>query len=124
MNWYVKVLENYAVFNGRARRKEYWMFFLFNSMFAICAMVADAVLGLSEYLYGNGLISMLYALAMFIPGTAVCVRRLHDVGKSGWWIFINFIPIAGIIWCFILLVTEGEADENKYGENPKLETLV
>ncbi|MCS5551622.1 MAG: DUF805 domain-containing protein, partial [Gammaproteobacteria bacterium] len=78
MNWYLKVVKQYADFNGRARRQEYWMFTLFNCIFAVLAMVLDSVLGATPLIYG------LYVLAIIIPSIAVSVRRLHDVGKSGW----------------------------------------
>jgi len=98
MNWYLKVLKNYAVFRGRARRKEYWMFVLFNIIFSIVAMILDNVFGTAIEDIGYGLIYILYVLAILIPGLAVAVRRLHDVGKSGWMIFISLIPLIGTIW--------------------------
>ncbi|UJH67811.1 DUF805 domain-containing protein [Allomuricauda sp. SCSIO 65647] len=119
MNWYLKVLKQYADFNGRARRKEYWMYFLFNMLFAIVAMILDNVLGIAIEEVGYGPLYGLYALAVLIPGLAVCVRRLHDVGKSGWFILIGMIPLIGAIWLIVLLVTEGDQRENKYGQNPK-----
>jgi len=94
MNWYLKVLKQYADFSGRARRKEYWMFVLFNMIFAIVAMILDFVLGIA---IGYSPLYVLYALAMLIPGLAVAVRRLHDVGKSGWMTLIAFIPLIGSI---------------------------
>jgi uncharacterized membrane protein YhaH (DUF805 family) len=118
MDWYLAVLKNYATFNGRARRKEYWMFALFNFLFAIVAMVVDNILGIS-FVTGYGPVYLLYVLAMLIPGLAVAVRRLHDVGKSGWFMFIALIPIIGGIWLLILMCTEGVAGANQYGENPK-----
>jgi uncharacterized membrane protein YhaH (DUF805 family) len=111
MNWYLKVLKQYADFSGRARRKEYWMFFLFNVIFAFVASILDGALG-------SVIVSILYMLAMFLPGLAVTVRRLHDIGKSGWWIFISMVPLIGSIWLLILLCTDSDAD-NEYGENPK-----
>jgi uncharacterized membrane protein YhaH (DUF805 family) len=119
MNWYLQVLKNYAVFSGRARRKEYWMFVLFNMIFAIVAMILDNVLGIAIKGVGYGPISGLYLLAIIIPSLAVAVRRLHDVGKSGWMIFISLIPIIGAIWLLVLLVTDSNSDENEYGSNPK-----
>ena len=118
MDWYLAVLKNYATFSGRARRKEYWMFALFNFLFAIAAMVVDNILGIS-FVTGYGPVYLLYVLAMLIPGLAVAVRRLHDVGKSGWFMFIALIPIIGGIWLLILMCTEGVAGANQYGENPK-----
>lgn len=86
MNWYLKVLRQYADFSGRARRKEYWMFFLFNMIFAIAAVVLDNLFGIAFEDIGYGPIYILYMLAVAIPGLALSVRRLHDVGKSGWMI--------------------------------------
>lgn len=120
MKWYLKVLKQYADFNGRARRTEYWMYLLFNIIFLIVAAVLDNVLGLkfnSQVPYG--FIYMIYSLAVFLPGLAVAVRRLHDVGKSGWFILISLIPIIGGIWLIILMATDGTPGTNEYGVNPK-----
>ena len=119
MNWYLKVLKNYAVFSGRARRKEYWMFVLFNMIFAIVAIILDNILGTAIEGIGYGLFYILYCLAVLIPGLAVLVRRLHDSGKSGWFFFIVLVPIIGGIWLLVLLCTDGNAGENEYGANPK-----
>ena len=119
MNWYLAVLKNYAGFSGRARRKEYWMFVLFNMIFAIVAMILDNVLGIAIEGVGYGPLYGLYVLAVLIPGLAVAVRRLHDVGKSGWMILIALIPIIGAIWLLVLMVTDSNTGENKYGPNPK-----
>jgi uncharacterized membrane protein YhaH (DUF805 family) len=112
MNWFFKCLTQYADFSGRARRKEFWMFFLFNFIFAIVTNVLNALLGIA-------VISLLYLLVVFIPNLAVIVRRLHDVGKSGWWIFISLIPLIGSIWLLVLLATDGNPGDNQYGKNPK-----
>lgn len=119
MNWYLMALKKYAVFSGRSRRKEYWMFCLFSFIFAIAAMILDGVLGTAAGL-GYGLIYLVYALAVLIPSIAVSVRRLHDVGKSGWFILIGLIPIIGAIWLIILVCTDSDAGVTKYGPNPKL----
>ncbi len=119
MNWYLAVLKNYAGFSGRARRKEYWMFTLFNMIFVIVAMILDNVLGIAIEGMGYGPIYGLYFLAIIIPGLAVTVRRLHDVGKSGWMYLIIFIPIIGVIWLLVLLATDSNLGENQYGANPK-----
>jgi uncharacterized membrane protein YhaH (DUF805 family) len=116
MNWYLKVLkEHYLDFSGRARRKEYWMFTLVN-------LIISWSLGSLDFIFGTtffSLISVVYSLLVFIPSLAVAVRRLHDVGKSGWYYLLIFIPIIGWIWLLVLLVTEGESNSNKWGENPK-----
>lgn len=125
MNWYLNVLKNYAVFSGRARRAEYWMFLLFNMIFAVIAAVLDNVLGLTFEVAGQslpyGYLYLAYALAMFIPGVAVLVRRMHDVGKSGWFLFIALIPFIGAIWLLVLACKDSQPGENEYGTNPKEE---
>jgi len=119
MNWYLKVLKNYAVFRGRARRKEYWMFVLFYLIFAIVAVILDNVLGTAIENIGYGLFYILYVLAVLIPYLAVTVRRLHDVGKSGWMILIALIPLIGSIWLLVLMCIDSNPGENQYGPNPK-----
>jgi len=119
MNWYLKVLKQYADFSGRARRKEYWMFALFNVIFIIVAMILDNILGTTTGGLPYGVFYFLYVLAIFIPGLAVSVRRLHDVGKSGWMYLIILIPLIGAIWLFVLMVTDSNPGENNYGPNPK-----
>ncbi len=119
MNWYLQVLQKYAEFGGRARRKEYWMFALFNIIFSIVAMILDNILGTTMENAAYGLFYILYGLAVLIPALAVSVRRLHDVGKSGWMILIALIPIIGGIWLLVLMVTDSNPGENKYGPNPK-----
>ncbi|MEU7600558.1 DUF805 domain-containing protein [Streptomyces sp. NPDC040724] len=113
MNYYVDVLKKYTVFSGRARRQEYWMFFLFNVAALIVVSILDAVLGTSPWLYA------LYALGTLLPNLAVTVRRLHDTGKSGWWFLISFVPLVGFIWLIVLLATAGNDQPNEYGVNPK-----
>jgi uncharacterized membrane protein YhaH (DUF805 family) len=123
MNWYLKVLKQYADFSGRARRKEYWMFTLFNIIFIIVAMTLDNILGLTVGELPYGVFYVLYALAVLIPGIAVTVRRLHDVGKSGWMFLIVLIPLIGAIWLLVLMVTDSNPGENQYGQNPKEATV-
>ncbi|MFJ7589663.1 DUF805 domain-containing protein [Streptomyces sp. NPDC097617] len=114
MNHYLDVLKKYSVFSGRARRQEYWMFFLFNVAAIIVVAILDAVLGTSPWLYA------LYFLGTFLPNLAVTVRRLHDSGKSGWWIFIGAVPVVGLIWIIVLLATAGQPQPNEYGQDPKV----
>lgn len=120
MKWYLKVLNQYADFSGRARRTEYWMYLLFNMIFLLIATILDNILGLKFYSESPyGFIYLIYSLAVFIPGLAVFVRRMHDIDKSGWWFFIAFIPIVGAIWLIVLCATEGTPGANQYGVNPK-----
>jgi uncharacterized membrane protein YhaH (DUF805 family) len=123
MNWYLKVLKQYADFSGRARRKEYWMFALFNVIFIASAMILDTVLGVTIGELPYGVFYFLYSLAVLIPGLAVYVRRLHDIGKSGWMILIAIIPIIGPIWLLVLTLTDSNHGENQYGPNPKEVTV-
>lgn len=119
MKYFLLGLKKYAVFSGRASRKEYWMFFLFNIIFAVVAAILDNVLETAIEGVGYGLFYILYVIAVFIPGFAIAVRRLHDVGKSGWMLLVSFIPLVGPIWLFILTVTDSNPGDNKYGASPK-----
>ncbi len=110
MKYYLKVLKNYAVFSGRARRSEYWYFALFNTIFSIGFSI---FFGLMQ----EPLLANIYSLVVFIPSLAVGVRRMHDVGKSGWFLLI---PIYNLILAF----TEGTKGENEYGEDPKAKTTL
>lgn len=113
MNWYLEVLKKYAVFSGRARRKEYWMFALFSVIIVL-------VLGFVDELVGSpGVIGMLYSLAVLIPSIAVSVRRLHDTDRSGWWLLIGIVPLLGAIVLFVFMVQNSKPDQNQYGANPK-----
>lgn len=119
MNWYIKVLKQYADFNGRARREEYWVFLLFYVIFAIVALLLDNILDIAIKPLGYGPLYAIYILALFIPGLAVSARRLHDIGKSGRMLLIGLIPVIGFFWLLVLMVRKGEEGENLYGFNPK-----
>ncbi|WP_309607524.1 DUF805 domain-containing protein [Flavobacterium sp.] len=115
------VFENYANFSGRARRSEYWYFVLAHALIiSILGIVCAISFSISESL-GYILIGLLvvYVLAIIVPSLAVIVRRLHDIGKSGVYFFVRFIPFVGGIWLLILLFTEGNNGRNMYGEDPK-----
>lgn len=119
MEWYLKALQNYVNFDGRARRREYWMFVLFNIIFLFCVVLADKICDLCFGYKDYGVFAVIYSLYVLIPSVAVGVRRLHDVGKSGLMILVGMIPIFGTIWLFIVLSTDGEPGKNEYGLNPK-----
>lgn len=124
MKWYLNVLKNYATFTGRARRSEYWYFALFNLLFCIIAMIVDNLLGTTiDMGFGvslpYGYVYIAYILAIFIPSFAVAVRRLHDVGKSGWLLLVALIPLIGAIWLLVLFFTDSQPGSNKWGDNPK-----
>ena len=119
MNWYIKVLKQYVDFRGRARRQEYWMFVLFNAIIAFVLGLIDGLLGW-EIPYANmGILGLIYSLGVFLPSLAVCVRRLHDIGKSGWYILLSLIPLVGAIILIVWFCKEGEGTSNDWGENPK-----
>lgn len=119
MNWYLKVLKQYADFNGRARRKEFWMFFLFHFIMLIVAIMIDGALHTTISPLPYGYIFIAYGLLTLLPYIALVVRRLHDVGKSGWFYFIALIPLIGSIWLLVLMCKEGDRGDNAYGPDPK-----
>lgn len=105
-------LSNYVGFEGRARRSEYWFFYLFNLAVAFAAYL------LSQLLKTNA-ISTIVTLALLLPGLSVSVRRLHDVGKKGWYLLMVFVPVVGAILVLVKLCTEGDAGPNVFGPDPK-----
>ena len=115
MNWYLKVMSNYFNLNGRARRTEYWMYFLVYVGIVIVASVLDALLN-------SQLIGGLVALAHLVPTITVGVRRLHDIGRSGWWLLIALLPFIGWLIALYWAVKEGEPHDNAYGPDPKAAT--
>jgi len=122
IDWYKKVLtENYANFDGRARRSEYWYFFLTNILI-IMGLYSLAIIGLiadipAISIVGGGLV-LIYVIIIFIPCLAVAVRRLHDTNKSGAFILLAFIPILSIV-LLVFYAIEGDLGENQYGNDPK-----
>jgi uncharacterized membrane protein YhaH (DUF805 family) len=118
MRWYLAVLKNYAVFSGRARRKEYWLFGLFNVMITLVLAAIDGSAGLINA-DGLGPLSGFYILATFIPGLAVSVRRLHDTDHSGWWLLIALVPFFGPIALLVFMVRDGQPCYNHFGPDPK-----
>ena len=122
MEWYLKVMrDNYANFNGRARRKEYWMFTLFFLLFALLAGFVIGILSaVGETVAMIAIIlTVVWYLAHLVPSLAVTVRRLHDTGKSGWFYLLAIIPYIGGLIIFIFTVIEGDKGDNKYGPDPK-----
>lgn len=113
MNEYIGVLKKYWVFSGRATKREYWMFFFMNIAVMIVLSIVTSGMG------NRSMISNLYGLAVIAPTIGVAVRRLHDIGKSGNWFFLNLIPFVGSIWLIVLLAKDGQAGDNQYGPDPK-----
>ena len=113
MHWYLVALRKYADFSGRSRRMEYWMFLLVNFL------VSFALAAIDFYGRPGNMLGLIYGLAIIIPSFAVAVRRLHDTGRSGWWIFIALIPILGWLVLLYFMVIDGDGGDNAYGPNPK-----
>jgi uncharacterized membrane protein YhaH (DUF805 family) len=118
MEYYTKVLKDYAVFSGRARRKEYWMFTLIHVLIMV-ALFLLMILGGENMTSVLMIVYALYTLAVLIPSLAVTIRRLHDTGKSGWWIFIGFIPFIGGFVLLYFMIVDSQPGANLYGPNPK-----
>lgn len=123
MSWYIAALKKYATFSGRARRKEYWMFMLLNFIFLLLTINLDFIILDSTFILEDGstmgIVSLIYSFAIILPSLAVTVRRLHDIGKSGWWMFITLVPLIGGLWLLIYELTNSQPGENIYGPNPK-----
>lgn len=125
MNYYKVALSKYAVFTGRSQRAEYWFFTFYtlaiNMIFGLVQFVILTNEGgtmSSEYSLISTL-STLFTLAMIIPGLAVAIRRLHDIGKSGWWVLIAFVPLIGVLVLLLFFIRDSQEGSNVYGENPK-----
>ena len=126
MNWYLEVIKNnYANFSGRARRKEYWMFTLVNTiiitvLYAILMSSIDMNTGeISSLGSIVGIIIGIYSLAIIVPSLAVTIRRFHDQDKSGWMFLLAFIPAVGGLIVFVFMCLEGTKGDNRFGPDPK-----
>jgi uncharacterized membrane protein YhaH (DUF805 family) len=116
VRWYLEVLRKYAVFEGRAHRTEFWMFVLVNLIISAVLTVVDIIIG-TDGDYG-GLLSGLYGLAVLVPSLAVGARRLHDIGRGGWWQLLALIPLIGIIVLIVWWARDGDRSPNEWGRNP------
>ncbi|HEU0097909.1 MAG TPA: DUF805 domain-containing protein [Allosphingosinicella sp.] len=124
MEWATLPLKRYAEFSGRSRRKEYWMFFLLCMVVALVIGFVEGMLGLNNMVGPYGPLSTLFMLAILVPSIAVGIRRLHDTGRSGWWILIALVPLVGGIVLLVFYVLEGVRGPNEYGPDPKGEDLA
>ncbi|MFN3275602.1 MAG: DUF805 domain-containing protein [Paracoccus sp. (in: a-proteobacteria)] len=110
----------YVTFSGRARRSEFWYFTLFNFIVAVILFIVAVILGFAQGFSAQEFgISDIYSLATFLPALAVTVRRLHDIGRSGWWVLIMLIPLIGWIILIVWHCTDGERSTNRFGPDPK-----
>jgi uncharacterized membrane protein YhaH (DUF805 family) len=112
MSWFIEVLKKYAVFSGRARRKEYWMYTLF------VVIIYAVLLGIGIAIK-TPVIAILFYVAILVPSLAVGVRRLHDTGRSGWWLLFGLVPLVGGITLLVFTCTDSKPGPNQYGPNPK-----
>jgi len=125
MSWYLQVWQRYAEFTGRSRRMEFWMFFLYNVVILLVlylasvgfALVKQPEMGASMYF-----IYFAYAMVALVPCVACTVRRLHDIGKNGWWILLVLVPFVGAIVLLVMTALDGNRGPNQYGPDPKLTT--
>ena len=117
MDWYIKVVrDNYANFEGRARRKEYWMFVLINTIISFVLGFVDGIISGPE----GWVLGVVYTLAVMIPSIAVSVRRFHDINKSGWWVLgLSLFVVVGWIWGFVLACQDSDIGDNSYGSSDK-----
>ena len=118
MQWYIKVLKDFAVFSGRSHRTEFWMFVLFNILVSIALAILENMLGLRTD-SGFGVISSLYSLVILLPSIAVSVRRLHDTGRSGLWLLVSFVPVIGGLILLYFFILDSDPGANDHGPNPK-----
>jgi len=115
---FLLALKNYAVFTGRSRRREYWMFVLFSFLISAALTLVDLAIGTYSDEGGIGLLGGLFGLAMLIPQISLNTRRFHDIGKSGWYQLLFIIPCIGIILWLVWMASDSEPGMNKYGPNP------
>jgi uncharacterized membrane protein YhaH (DUF805 family) len=118
MKYYLKALKNYADFSGRARRKEYWLFTLYNIIIFVALVFLGAMVGFPGGAEGVFVFVAFYMVGVLIPALAVSVRRLHDTGRSGWWLLLYFVPFGAIV-VLVFLVQDSNPASNKFGKNPK-----
>jgi uncharacterized membrane protein YhaH (DUF805 family) len=118
MDWYMQGWRKFAVFQGRSRRREYWTFLLVNPAIVGLLAVVDHMSGMFSKEAGIGLLSFLFCLAIVLPSIAVGIRRLHDIGRSGWWMLLNLIPLVGLV-LFVFACFDSQPGDNAYGPNPK-----
>jgi uncharacterized membrane protein YhaH (DUF805 family) len=118
MKYYLKALKNYADFSGRARRKEYWLFTLYNIIIFVALVTLGALVGFPGGAEGVFVFVAFYMVGVLIPALAVSVRRLHDTGRSGWWFLLYFVPFGAIV-VLVFLVQDSNPASNKFGKNPK-----
>jgi uncharacterized membrane protein YhaH (DUF805 family) len=119
MSWYWLAMRKYCDFTGRARRKEYWYFTLYYSLGLVLFVVLDVLFGTFNSQISLGWLTVLYLLASLLPMLGVSVRRLHDIGRSGWWVLLNFLPGFGSAVLSVIALFNSQPGSNAFGPNPK-----
>lgn len=120
MNYYIDCLtKKYCCFSGRARRKEYWMFVLFNFIAAVVIGFVGAFLAGLTNVTAFAFLGTIYNIAVIVPSMGLLFRRLHDIGKSGWWWLIGLVPFVGWIVIIVFCCLDSQPGDNQYGPNPK-----
>lgn len=119
MNWFLMALKKYATFSGRAQRAEYWYFVLFYILIFIGLSIIDGMTGSFTEEAGMGFLGGIFTLGLLVPSIAVGVRRLHDTGRTGWWLLLALIPLIGAIVLLVFTVQDSTPGDNQYGPNPK-----
>lgn len=113
------IKQHYADFQGRASRSQYWYFVLFSFLISLAISIVTGILGSILGTSIFSFLSVIYSLAVLVPSVCLAIRRLHDSGKSGWFLLLGLIPLIGAIILIVLMVLDSEADRNQYGPNPK-----
>jgi uncharacterized membrane protein YhaH (DUF805 family) len=119
MQWFLLAVRQYAVFQGRSRRREYWYFGLFGTLFYLPLLICDLSLHTMFEGTGFGILSGIYTLALLVPSIAVGARRMHDINQSGWLQILNFIPVIGAFAMLYFTLKDGDVGSNQFGPDPK-----
>jgi uncharacterized membrane protein YhaH (DUF805 family) len=119
VNYFLEALKNYVTFTGRATRQQYWMYILFYIVFYFIAVTLDINLGQFDKEKMTGFISTVYTFGLLLPTIAILARRLHDIGRSSWWILLILIPVAGSLVILVFTLMDSQKGENEYGESLK-----
>jgi uncharacterized membrane protein YhaH (DUF805 family) len=119
MDTYISVWKKSFNFADRAQRKEYWIFALINLIVIVVLSIIGRMISSDPESMAGSVLVLGYALACMIPSIAVAVRRMHDTGRSGWWLLINFVPFIGGIWFFVLTVLDSKPETNQWGPSTK-----
>ncbi len=123
MQWYFRAFRRYATFSGRAYRQEFWLFLLWSLVVSLLLSIIDRKAGwmvVQEEQIEMGWLQLVYAVATLVPTLALSARRLHDIGRSGWWQLIGAIPFVGLIVMIIWFATPGTPGPNRYGPDPRI----